>query len=228
VSPLREVRLRNIRFFGTEMDKTIHEERAAAGLDPHVRPYSTLIGAMGNHWEEKCFEAVRDMAEHAWQEGIDVCLLEEADRCYHSHDALGTMRNDLYMKALTQGWEYLLYVDNDAKPEPDTLVRLLRRQVPIVSPVIQFWDGQDHGINMPKMVRNAGLVMVTNIVLSFVLFKSVVFLPWAITPFWQDALGADEDYHFRRLYMAGHRPFVDTDLVVTVMAPPRYPLDEER
>ena len=51
-------------------------------------------------------------------------------------------------------------------------------------------------------------------------------MPWALIPFWQDALGASEDYHFQRLAMAGHLPFVDTDVVVTAMSAPHFPLRE--
>ena len=217
--------IREVRWFSTEADKDLHEERARSGRGSHVRPYSTLIAAMGQHWHEGCWEAVREMAKYTWERGYDVCLYEEHDRCYNPYDAIGVMRNLAYMRAMAEGWENLLYMDNDVKPGPDVLYQLLQRPVPIISPVIEFWDGEDHGISMPRMVRDKGLVMVTNCVLSFLLFKTSVFLPWATSPFWQDALGADEDYHFKKLALVGHRPFVDTDVVVKCMSAPHYPLD---
>ena len=68
--------------------------------------------------------------------------------------------------------------------------------------------------------------MVGSYVISFVLFRTSVFLPWALNPFWQDAIGADEGYHFSKLEMAGHRPFVDTDVEVVVQSAPHFPLDD--
>ena len=216
-----------IRWFETEQAETLYKTRREQGGNLHLSPGSTLVAAMGSHWKPGCFEAVRNMAEHTYKGGYQVCLYEEHDRCLKPYDALGIMRNLAYKKALLEGWEYLLYVDNDVQPPRDALTRLLQRPVPIISPIIEFWDGQVHGINMPKMVHNVGLVMVTSVVLSFLLIRTSVFLPWALTPFWQDAIGADEDYHFRKFEMSGHRPFVDTDVVVQCVEPPHFPLDHK-
>ena len=131
-----------------------------------------------------------------------------------------------YMKAIREGWENILYIDNDVLPPESALVKLLKHPIPIVSPIIVYSDGLDHGLTMPKMQQNAGLVMVTSCVLSFLLLKTIVFLPWALGGFWDNALGSDESYHFAQLYQAGHYPFVDTDVVVTCQSPPHYPLDE--
>ncbi len=54
-----------------------------------------------------------------------------------------------------------------------------------------------------------------------------VFLPWSLIPFWENALGADESIHFSRFEMAGHRPFVDSDVLVDVVKPPTFPLDHK-
>ena len=213
------------RWCESEHQKEMVQTRKAQGLPAHVGPGSTLIAAMGNHWREGCLDAVHEMANKAFQAGYPVCLWEVPDRCYQPYDALGVMRNSAYMRALEEGWEYLLYLDNDVLPPSDLLVKLLERHVPIVSPIVLYSDGQDHGLGMPKMNRNHGLALVSSCVLSCLLFRTSVFFPWALIPFWQDALGADENYHFQRLAMAGHLPFVDTDVMVTAYSPPHYPLD---
>ena len=221
-----KILLHNIRYFATEQEKLLHEERLTRGMG-HASPYSTLLAAMGNHWKPGCFEAVKRMAERTWQEGYQVCFYEETDRCLNPYDAIGVMRNCAYMKALREGWEYILYVDNDVLPEPDTLIKLLKNPVAIQSPIVAYADGQDHGLKMPALEQGRGLVLVTSCVVSFLLVRTNVFFPWALGGFWQDGIGADEDYQFQKFYQAGHLPFVDTNVTMTCVEPPHFPLDEQ-
>lgn len=224
--PADPVLLREKLWLNSQSAKDLRDARMALALPRHISPFSTFVAAIGNHWHPGCYEAVEAMCQYAWQQtGAEVALSEQADRCYQPYDGLGTMRNQAYMRAIREGYEFILYVDNDVQPEQDSLLRLLHRFVPVVSALVIFADGEDHGLSMPKMERGQGLALVSDVVLSMVLFQTAVFFPWATTPFWQDALGADEEYHFQRLSMAGHRPFVDTDVVVTVVSPPHYPLD---
>ena len=214
------------RWFNSEIEKAVWEAREKLALARHVAPYSTFVAAMGNHWREGCYDAVKAMCKRTWDAGYIVTMSEQQDRCFQPYDGLGVMRNLAYMRAISEGYEYILYVDNDVKPEPETLLKLLRRHVSIISPVILFADGLDHGLTMPKMPRMRGLAVVKSCVLSFLLFKTSVFFPWSATSFWDNPLGADEDYHFRRLAMAGHFPFVDTDISVMTMDAPHFPLDK--
>jgi len=200
-------------------------ERSELGMPRHVAPFSCMIAAIGNHWEPGCYEAVAAMAQYTFQQGFQVCLYEEHDRCYNPYDALGSMRNMAYQRAISCGYEYLCYVDNDIKPPPDALVRLARRWVPVVAPITTYVDQQAHGLKVPLVQPGQGLAMISSCVLSMLLFQTRVFLPWALTPFWENAIGADEEYHFRRLEMTGHRLWLDTDVVVEVTKPPSYPLD---
>jgi len=222
----KDIEIRAFRWFDSESAKELFEFRDSRGMPHHVRPFSTLIASMGNHWHEGCFEAVKAMAEHTYNAGYDVCFYEEHDRCFNPYDSLGTMRNLAYIKAITQGYEYLLYVDNDVMPEPDALVTLLHKFMPILSPRMEYWDGDDHGQGIPRMEKNRGLAMVGSVPLTFLLFQTKVLMPWMSTDFWRDSLGADEGYHFQKLEAFGHRPFVDTDVTVKVMSPPHYPLDD--
>ena len=220
-----KVMYRERRWFNSAVDKRVWDDREKLGLPRHVAPCSTFVAAMGNHWRPGCREAVDAMCQKTWEAGYLVCLSEQHDRCHQPYDAIGVMRNLAYMRAIREGYEYILYVDNDARPEPDALLRLLARHVSIVTPLITYADGQDHGLTMPKMPRDRGLAVISSCVLSFVLFRTAVFVPFALTPFWQDALGADEDYHFKRLALAGLFPVVDTNVTVTCVEPPHFPLD---
>jgi len=221
----KDIEIRAFRWFETEDSKTLFEWRDERGYPAHIRPFSTMIAAMGNHWHEGCFESVYNMAKYTFDKGYDVQFYEEHDRCYNPYDALGVMRNLAYMKAIMQGYEFILYIDNDVKPAEDALVNLLHRFLPIISPIIAYEDGEDHDQAIAKMERNRGLAVVGSVPLSFLLIQTKVFLPYVGQAFWQDALGADESYHFQKLESVGHRPFIDTDVTVTTVSPPHYPLD---
>lgn len=229
---LRETRqyrsYRDQRYFETKHKKELHEQRLLSGESTHISPFSTLVAAMGNYWKPGCFESIREMVQTTFDAGYEICFYEEHDRCYNPFDAIGSMRNMAYWRAIREGWEYLLYIDNDVIPPSNALVQLLNRRVPIISPIIVYADGDDHGLSMPRMPQGQGLALISSCVLSFLLIKTSVFFPWATQSFWGNALGDDEGYHFAKLEMAGHRPFVDTDIIVTCVAPPHFPLDEKK
>jgi len=223
---LDKVELRYNRWFETKDQKELWERRVDNGFPEHISPYSTLIAGIGNNWHPGCYEKVLEMAKFTYESGYQVSFYEEHDRCYNPYDALGIMRNLAYMKALKEGYEFVCLVDNDVMPEPNLLVSLLHQFLPIVSPMIEFPDNESHGLSITNMERNSGLAMVNSVPLSFVLFQTNVFRPWSTIPFWQDSIGADESYHFERLALVGHRPFVDTNQVLKVVSIPHYPLDK--
>lgn len=223
---MNDIHLEERAFLNSQQAKTLRDQRLESAWPRHISPFSTFVAAMGQHWHPGCKEATLAMCHYTWEHtGYEVLFSEQADRCHQPYDGLGVMRNMAYMRAINEGYEYILYIDNDMQPPEDALVRLLDRGVPVISPIIVFADGLDHGLQMPRMEQGRGLAMVSNVVLSMLLFQTRVFLPWATIPFWQDALGADEEYHFQRLQMSGHRPFVDTDVMATCVSAPHYPLD---
>jgi hypothetical protein len=215
-----------LRLFETENQKKLWEQRADAKLPEHLSPFSVLVAAMGTYWMPGCKQAAEAACRFAWERGYQVLLWEEPDCCYDPYDGLGTMRNKAYMKAILEGYEYICYLDNDVMMGEQALVRLMHRMVPIVSPIVRYADGQNHGLTLPDMEGGKGLALVGSVVLSMLVCQTKVFLPWALTPFWDNAIGSDESYHFARLAMAGHRPFVDTDIVVTAQTPPTFPLKD--
>ena len=222
---LDEIRSVDYRHFASPE----HEKRAIKAPFPHVAPYSTLIAAIGNHWEPGCWESIKAMADYT----ANICeypllLYEERDRCYNWGDALGSMRNMAINKAIYGGWQYLMMMDNDIQVGKDCLVRLLHRHLPIIAPIVAYTDGETHGLETPKLERGKGVAMVGSVVLSCLLVRTSLFLPWALTGFFSNAIGDDEEYHFTRLFMAGHMPWIDTDVEVVAVKPPHFPLDTKR
>ena len=206
----------------------LREKKMAAG---HATIYSTLVACMGNHWKPGCREAVWAMCEEAAFRGVLNTFWECPDLCYQPFDGIGTMRNQSYMKAINEGYEYVCYVDNDIRPEPSTLYSLLMTHLPIVAPVIRFVDGAVYKTipqaNPERVPPNSGQYAVSSVLLSMVLFRTAVFIPWAVVPFWENAMGAAEPYHFQRLFTAGHMPFVESSVQLTVVDPPHFPLDNK-
>ena len=102
---------------------------------PHMRPNSVLVAAMGNHWKAPgSWNKVIDMLDYTTNQGVYCAFQEVQDRCFNPYDALGTMRNEAALTALTEGFQYLCYIDNDVLPEPDCLYRLLQRGQSITAP----------------------------------------------------------------------------------------------
>lgn len=215
---------RNVRYVSSPGDRKLSQWRTE-NTWLHQRPFSVLIAAMGNHWRAGSWQKVLDMAQFANDQGFSVAIEELMDRCFQPYDAIGAMRNEAIMKA-QQGYEFLLYVDNDVLPPPDMLVRLLSWDVPIVAPLV-LEPGSGKPLHGPWRRPNSGLQATRWCVLSMLLFKTTVFN--ATGPeFWNDSIGADEGYHFQKLWHYGHRPYLDTNQLLEVADIPTYPLASNR
>lgn len=219
--------IREHRWLETQEQKALLEMREAQGFPPHVAPFSVLVVCVGNHYEPGVFDAIREMCDYTHAQGPQVTLYEQPDLCFNWGDALGTMRNEAMMKALSEGYEFLLYVDNDVIPPREALWTMMRKYVGICLPIPEYADGEHHNLSVTRMERNAGMAMVRSSIISFVLFKTAVFESWRHIPFWENALGAHEEYHFNRLRAHGHQPFVDTSVVVKILKPPHFPLEHK-
>ncbi len=177
---------------------------------------------MGSHWASQSWAKVADMVAFTNKAGVYCGLVEIMDRCFNPLDAMGTMRNEAIMTAKNAGYEYLCYVDNDVLPEPDALVKLLARQVPIIVPFIPE-PGTGKKLHGPERNPNTGLWPMKWSVLSMMVFWTNVFNSVG-TRFWADAIGADEGFHFHDLWTNGHRLYMDTDVQVITVSKPNYPL----
>jgi len=194
----------------------------------HIRPDSVLVCGMGFHWsaEGYSWNKVCNMIEYAQSKGYYVGFSELQDRCFEPYDALGTMRNEAILMAQNEGFEWILYLDNDVMPEPDTLVRMIERQYPILAPMV-VEPGTGRQLFAPGVTPNSGVVAGKWTVLSMLLFRTSVFR--CVGPnFWRDAVGADEGFHFQHLWYYGHRPYIDSDIQLIVAGTPHYPLSSNR
>ena len=218
-------RYMSVRSFASDRERQI---TANPGLPrwTHIRPNSVLIAAMGYHWKQGSWQRVVDMMQHTIEQGSYVALQEIQDRCFEPYDALGTMRNEAALSAVNEGFEWLLYVDNDVLPERDTLVRLLNWQLPILAPYV-VEPGTGRRLFGPGWDPNSGLKPAKWCVLSMLLMRTSIFN--CVGPrFWSDAVGADEGYHFQTLWHYGHQPWIDTNTPLVVAGIPHYPLASNR
>lgn len=216
---------RNIRYNSSNAERN-HAAWRSENTWMHVRPWSVLVAAMGNHWKPGCWQKVLDMVQYTNNQGF-LCNLEEImDRCFNPYDAMGAMRNEAVIRA-RQGYEYLMMVDNDVLPDPDTISRLMHWHVPIVAPYV-IEPGVGRPLHGPVQARDQGLRQIRWCVLSMVLYRTTVFGSFPGGEFWNNAVGADEGYHFQKLWDVGHNPWVDTTLLLPVYQAPTYPLAANR
>lgn len=216
---------REVRYHTNERERQLMEKRGEQTWH-HCRPWSVLIAAMGYHWKPGSWQAVTDMMHHTQEQGFYVSMVEIMDRCKEPYDALGAMRNEAIVKA-KQGYEWILYVDNDVLPSKDTLLRLLKWDIPIIVPYVRE-PGTNKPLHGPWRQEGTGLQPVRWAVLSMLLMKTSIFNIWPGGEFWNNAIGADEGYHYQKLWDVGHRPWIDTDISLPVYSPPTYPLATNR
>ena len=202
-----------------------------ANLWDTLSPRSCLVAAIGNHWRERSWARVMDMIDFANKQGMRTNLVEIQDRCMQPYDALGTMRNEAILEA-ERGYEFLCTVDTDVLPEKDALYRLINRmENEGRSIAVPFIDEPGtgkvlHGPEKPAVVHQkyTGSHFVRWAVLSFQVYRVNVFRAFPPGTFWDNAIGSDEGFHFKKLYGVGHIPIIDTDVVVPVQSAPTYPL----
>ncbi len=211
---------RVIRYFSSEAERGRLNERVEQSWG-HVHADSVFVAGIGNHWKPGVWEHVTNMVNTANDHGLRVTLEEIMDRCQSPYDALGAMRNEATLKAM-EGYEWLCMVDNDVYPHPETLVRLVSRGLNVIAPyVVEPSSGKPlHG---PHRQRWSGIQQVKWNVLSMILFRTSVFRSTG-TEFWNNAIGADEGYHYQKLWHYGHIAYVDTEVDLRVGGDPTYPL----
>lgn len=213
---------RQVRYNRNDRERELALRRSTESW-VHAEPSSVFVAAIGNHWKRGAWAKVMDMIHYTNQYGY-MCVLEEImDRCMNPYDSLGAMRNEAIMRA-SQGFEWLCYIDNDVYPEPSDLVELINRGQPVIAPyVMEPSSGKPlHGPARPLW---GGVQPVRWCVLSMLVFRANVFASFTDGEFWNNAIGADEGYHFQKLWArTAHNPWIDTDIVLKVGGDPTYPL----
>lgn len=189
---------------------------------PHVNYNSVLITVASNDWVEGGWWRLQNMMRYTEEQGYKVALEEVDDMSTMPADAIGIMRACASMLALDAGFEWCFMVDTDVLLEEDTLVRLLKRDRPIVFPFLNILDDKAPAapISSPSVMRSGlGLQPMIWAAMSAMLFNVKVF----------NCLDAyawhGHDYHFaQQLAHYGHRIYMDTDVVVNVAhGPSRHP-----
>ena len=196
-----------------------------------LNPRSCLVAAIGNHWRARSWARVMNMIDFANKQGMRTNLIEIQDRCMTPYDALGTMRNEAILEA-QRGYEFLCTVDTDVLPEPDALYRLINRMEndgrSIAVPYIdEPGTGKVlHGPERPQVVHQkySGAHFIRWAVLSMQVYRVNVFAAFPPGTFWDNAIGSDEGFHFKKMFAVGHIPIIDTDVIVPVQSAPTYPL----
>ena len=216
----------SIRFNTNQFEKQWADERQAKGW-MHVRPFSVYVAAIGNHWKPKSWAKVIDMVQYVNEHGMYAVFEEIQDRCQEPYDALGVMRNETILRADYGGFEFVVNVDNDILPAPDTLFKMLRRmwrdQKTVMAPLVTE-PGTGRPLHGPPAEAYSGTQPVRWNVLSFICFRTSIFRSYPSGGFWHDPRGADEGFHYQKLYASGHLPFIDTESILEVQQAPTYPL----
>lgn len=222
--------LTQVRWYRSDGERDDTQKRQSSHRWPHAAPNSVLVASIGNSWKGDSWAKTMDMCEFAHKEGIPVDFREFQNRCLEPYDALGTMRNEVFTSALSGGYEFVMMVDNDVQPEPDTLYRLLMQDEPLISPYVEEpADPTQPGkprrvLHGPFREPYAGVYPVKWNVLTMLLFK-VNYVKALGNDFWQDAVGADEGYHFQKSYeKTGVYPKIDSSIVLKAGGAPLYPL----
>jgi hypothetical protein len=134
---------------------------------------------------------------------------------------LGNLRQAMVQGALSNGATHILMIDSDMRFPPDTLERLLARQVDIVGANYVPRGGQGttaryaDGSYVPSNTR-VGLEPVHVVGCGVVLISAAVFraleAPWFPTPWDEDQFVSEDVYFCARAAKAGFQAYVDHDL----------------
>jgi hypothetical protein len=221
--------LTQVRYYSSEREREETQKRQTTYKWPHAAPNSVLVAAIGNSWKGDSWAKTMDMCNFAHKEGIPVDFREFQNRCFEPYDSLGTMRNEVFTAALMGGYEFVMMIDNDVEPQEDALYRLMMHDEPLISPYVE--EPADEKTGRPKRVLHgpfqepySGVYKVKWNVLTMLLFK-VNYVKALGNDFWQDAIGADEGYHFQKSYeKTGVYPKIDSSVVLRAGGTPLYPL----
>ena len=208
-----------LRSFDSESDLKMSQHYV--GRTPgHVKPNSVLIATIGTNWEAGSWQKVVDMVKYTNERGVTCWLLEIPDRCICiPYQNVNYMKNLACTKALDQGFEWLMVVDNDVLPEPDMLLKLMNWGAPIVAPYI-YDPKEKNTLFAPRYEKGKGLRPVTWSIQSCMLFWTKVFNCFPVGQPWADyTVECDLSDAFRHY---GHTVFVDTNTELKLATYPTY------
>ena len=204
----------------TNMEEKQRAELFKYTRPAHIRPDSVYVFSIGTSWAPGAWEKVINMVAYTIKEGI-CCWFHEIKDIYSQlpYSYLNQMRNIACIEAHNSGCEWVLIVENDILPEPDMLVRLLKWQMPVVSPFM--WDEKfKQPIARPAYERGNGLKAVEWSALSCILIWCRVLHCFPYCEPFRDV--GTEAVFFNRLLNYGHRAYQDTDTELKLASGPSY------
>jgi len=199
--------------FRTKREEELHAARCTHSW-PHNAPGSIFVAPIGTNWAKGCWQAVVDMVLHTAATGLQCWMEEIAPSGYFPQLDANRLRDRAVHFAQDGGFEWLCLVDNDMKPAPDTLLKLMRHELPIMAPLI-IEPGVGKSIGSPELIPDRGLQPAKWVSLSFLLIRTSVFntgVTFMSSP--------EEGMLFQRFWHFGHRAWVDTAVGVEMTQPP--------
>lgn len=211
-----------LRFFANELEKervfkTQHYRPA------HIRAASTVVTPIGVMWEPGAWQKTVDMVMHANRSGVCTWLHEMVDiNAGIPYAHLNMMRDTACMYAHDAGFEWVLLIENDALPEQDLLLNLLKWDMPVVVPYIVD-EVLGKPICAPFYKKGSGLQPIQWAVFTCILINVRVLncFPYC-QPF--TTVGIESGF-FHKLRHYGHKAYQDTNTELKIAKRPAYPVD---
>jgi GT2 family glycosyltransferase len=137
-------------------------------------------------------------------------------------------RNGLTTIMLDKGLDWILYVDDDQIFEPDTLLKLLSDNKPIISgtycakhfpfPPHVYWQSESGDVVPRNIIGESGLLSVGSVGAGCLLVRREVIEAmecpwWTLGQIHRDKWGDDVDF-CRRVHKAGYEIWIDLDAPV--------------
>ena len=186
-----------------------------------------LVSSIGTDWLPGVREGI-DVAVQAFQDaGGEAGVQAIGNLCIIPYMALEAMRNYGIMMARQWRMDYILLIENDVLiTDPKTLVKLVTKGCPIISPYFDQTElippgvEKAHTLYGPMYKANQGLKQVDWTVRSCVLFDCRVFDRIGERPFIDVSMYDVDRYHGLYFQRCGVDWFMDTDTSVKLL---RYP-----
>jgi len=209
----------DIRYYSTHAE--LEKAQVTWGTKlPHVRPDSVFVGAIGTSWSKGAWQKVIDMVEYTNKQGVCCWFVEIPDiKATIPYECIGGMRDIACAWAQDLGFEWFLMIENDALPEPDLIMRLLKPQLPIVVPYIVDSNNKQ-SIAAPHYEANTGVKIVNWSALTCVLIWTKVLNCFDSGKPFHGTL--HESDFFNKLMHFGHKAYQDTDTELKIAKNPTY------
>ena len=211
-----------LRFFANQVEKD-RVFKTQHYRPPHLRAGSTLVAPIGVMWEPGAWQKTVDMVVKSNNAGVCTWLHEMVDVNAGIPAAhLNTMRNTACMYAHDTGFEWVMLIENDALPDENLLLNLLKWDMPIVVPYIMD-EILQKPICAPFYKPGSGLQQIQWAVFTCILINTNVLNCFPYGQPFEGVMIESGLYHKFRHF--GHRCYQDTSTELKIARRPTYPVD---